>query len=121
MTVELFSPLDEPTPADPVDVLVHDRWGSPADWMDQATALPPEPPYEPADERGDADPPEWPPPPAAPPGGSSGNSGGPLVNASGQVVGLNTAVATSSQNVSAENIGFAIPINQALQIVAQLR
>ena len=52
---------------------------------------------------------------------SSGNSGGPLVNASGQVIGLNTAVATSSQNVSAENIGFAIPINQALQIVANLR
>ena len=52
---------------------------------------------------------------------SSGNSGGPLVNAAGQVVGLNTAVATSSQSVSAENIGFAIPINQALQVAARLR
>ncbi len=37
-----------------------------------------------------------------------GNSGGPLVNIQGQVIGINTAVAGN-----AENIGFAIPINQA--------
>ncbi len=37
-----------------------------------------------------------------------GNSGGPLVNIEGQVVGVNTAIAEA-----AENIGFAIPINQA--------
>lgn len=36
-----------------------------------------------------------------------GNSGGPLVNIEGQVIGLNTAIAGN-----AENIGFAIPINQ---------
>lgn len=35
-----------------------------------------------------------------------GNSGGPLLNASGQVVGVNVAIVTG-----AENIGFAIPIN----------
>ena len=52
---------------------------------------------------------------------SSGNSGGPLVDAKGQVIGINTAGATSSGTVSAENIGFAIPIDQAMQIVAQLR
>jgi len=48
---------------------------------------------------------------------SSGNSGGALVNASGQVVGMNTAVAASNGNVEASNIGFAIPIDQAMATV----
>ena len=41
---------------------------------------------------------------------NQGNSGGPLVNIDGQVVGINTAVAEKSM---AEGIGFAIPINVA--------
>jgi S1-C subfamily serine protease len=51
---------------------------------------------------------------------SSGNSGGPLVNAAGQVIGINTAVAASSQSTTAENIGFAIPIDKAMTVVHQL-
>jgi len=52
---------------------------------------------------------------------SSGNSGGPLVNAHGEVIGINTAVAGSSDTTTASNIGFAIPIDTAKQIVDQLR
>jgi len=45
-----------------------------------------------------------------------GNSGGPLVNTRGQVVGINTAI-----NFGAENIGFAVPVNTLRQILPQLR
>ncbi len=41
-----------------------------------------------------------------------GNSGGPLINLRGEVVGINTAVAGG-----AENIGFAIPINRAKKMI----
>ena len=50
-----------------------------------------------------------------------GNSGGPLVNSSGLVVAMNTAVATSSQgNAPAQNVGFAIAIDEIRAIVAQI-
>jgi putative serine protease PepD len=52
---------------------------------------------------------------------SSGNSGGPLVNAAGEIIGMNSAGAASSGSVTAENIGFAIAINHAMAIVDQLR
>ena len=46
---------------------------------------------------------------------NSGNSGGPLINAAGQVIGINTAT-----GVSAENMGFAIPISSIKGMLGQL-
>ncbi len=47
-----------------------------------------------------------------------GNSGGPLVNLAGQVIGINTAIATK-QGVS-EGVGFAIPSNMARKVYNSL-
>jgi len=47
-----------------------------------------------------------------------GNSGGPLVNLAGEVIGINTAIYTSSRGY--EGVGFALPSNTAISIYNQL-
>ena len=47
-----------------------------------------------------------------------GNSGGPLLNLRGQLVGINTAIASNSGGN--EGIGFSIPINMAMTVAEQL-
>ncbi|MFI5180423.1 MAG: Do family serine endopeptidase [Thermoanaerobaculia bacterium] len=47
-----------------------------------------------------------------------GNSGGPLLNTSGEVVGINTAIANPR---FAQNIGFSVPVNMAKRLLPQLK
>ncbi|MGH3669947.1 MAG: S1C family serine protease, partial [Pseudonocardiaceae bacterium] len=50
-----------------------------------------------------------------------GDSGGPLVNAAGQVIGINTAGSSGTQFDTADDQGYAIPINDAIAISKQIR
>ena len=50
-----------------------------------------------------------------------GNSGGPLVNAMGEIIGINTFIFSDNDYASAVGIGFAIPINSAMKIAEELR
>ncbi|GAA4230009.1 putative serine protease PepD [Streptosporangium album] len=53
-----------------------------------------------------------------------GNSGGPLVNASGEVIGVNSAIATLGRSAGGQSgsigLGFAIPVNHARRIAEEL-
>lgn len=54
---------------------------------------------------------------------NSGNSGGPLINSAGQVIGINSAKMSSSYSSSSatiEGIGFAIPMTEAQKIIDDL-
>jgi S1-C subfamily serine protease len=50
---------------------------------------------------------------------NSGNSGGPLINASGEVIGINEQIA--SQSGGNQGLGFAVPINTAVKVMEQLK
>jgi serine protease Do len=52
---------------------------------------------------------------------NEGNSGGPLVNLAGEVIGINTLVVrSSSAGVTAEGLGFALPVNAAAAVAEQI-
>jgi serine protease Do len=51
---------------------------------------------------------------------NSGNSGGPLVNTRGEVIGINTAIVAGGVTGGSVGIGFAIPINRVKTVVKQL-
>lgn len=55
---------------------------------------------------------------------SSGNSGGPLVNASGEVIGVNATIYSTAQSrmgAGSIGIGFAIPVNKVRAVVDELK
>lgn len=53
---------------------------------------------------------------------NSGNSGGPLVNSLGEVIGINTFIFSGSERSGTSiGLGFAIPINRAKKIISELR
>jgi serine peptidase DegS len=49
-----------------------------------------------------------------------GNSGGALVDTQGRLIGVNTAIFSSGTPLNSEGIGFAIPVNLARGVMAQL-
>ena len=50
-----------------------------------------------------------------------GNSGGPLLNARGDVIGVNTQIATGGTSQGNVGIGFAVPSNTVKKVVAEIR
>ena len=49
-----------------------------------------------------------------------GNSGGPLINIQGQVIGITSSKIATNGGTSVEGLGFAIPTNDAINIIEQL-
>jgi len=49
-----------------------------------------------------------------------GNSGGPLINIQGQVIGITSSKIATNGGTSVEGLGFAIPSNDAIKIIEQL-
>jgi serine protease Do len=52
---------------------------------------------------------------------NGGNSGGPLVNSIGEVIGMNTIIFTSGSSEGSIGLGFAIPINKVMNVVNELK
>jgi len=52
---------------------------------------------------------------------NSGNSGGPLVNAFGELIGMNTLIYTAQGSSGNVGVGFAIPINKIKKVVDELK
>jgi putative serine protease PepD len=50
-----------------------------------------------------------------------GNSGGPLVDMHGQLIGINSAIATTGAEGGSIGVGFAIPVNQAKRVADELQ
>jgi S1-C subfamily serine protease len=51
---------------------------------------------------------------------NQGNSGGPLLSAAGEVIGVNTQIATGGTSAGNVGIGFAVPSNTVREVVAEL-
>lgn len=51
---------------------------------------------------------------------NQGNSGGPLINLAGEVIGVNTLVVRGSSSAIAEGLGFAVPANTAIQVAEMI-
>lgn len=52
---------------------------------------------------------------------NSGNSGGPLVNAFGELIGINTLIYTAQGSSGNVGVGFAIPVNKIKRIIKELK
>ncbi len=52
---------------------------------------------------------------------NGGNSGGPLVNSLGEVIGMNTLIFTSGNSNGNIGLGFALPINKVKRIIKELK